>query len=167
LNLSPQRDKSIDRLSERLNNLYPNHNTNGLEVTHWKGKRIVSVAEWENISGLDEIRARDREIESRPEVKEFLKINLDYPEDAWEELASIRWEIRKEALDYFPDGIIHGALSGGYSCPEASVYKKDPKSAPAEGDEFNVWVSDYKDFLKSKGIEESDYTIPSNRSPLA
>jgi hypothetical protein len=140
----------------RMNDFsYPYPNMFELGPTHWKGKRVIPVAEWENISGLDEIRARDREIESRPEVKEFLKINLDYPEDAWKELSSIKWELKKEVLNYFPDGIIYGVLSGRYSCPQAKE------------DEFSIWVSKYKDFLKSKGIEESDYTIPSNRSPLA
>ena len=39
-------------------------------------------------------------------------ISLDYPEDAWKELDSIKWEYRPEALQYFLDGIIYGALSG-------------------------------------------------------
>ena len=84
-----------------------------------------------------------------------MKISLDYPEDAWKELDSIIWEYRPEALQYFPDGIIYGALSGSFSCPQA------------KGDEFNVWILKYKDLLKSKGIEEHDYTMPSNQSPFA
>jgi hypothetical protein len=135
-------DKSINKLSERLNNLYPN----SLQITHWKGKKIISVEEWQQISGLSEIYAREKEIESRPEVKGSLKIKLDYPEDAWKEITSMKREFKKEALEYFPDGLIPVALLGFYTCPEA------------EGDEFNVWVSEFKDLLlKLKGIDESDY----------
>jgi hypothetical protein len=128
-------DKSIKNLSERLDNLdnlYPN----SLQISHWKGKLIVSVEEWEQISGLGEIYAREKEIESRTEVRESLKIKMKYPEDAWQELVSIREkkEFRPEALGYFPDGFVSAAVSPCWSCPQAP-------------DLFSVWVSDYKELL--------------------
>jgi hypothetical protein len=114
-----------------------------LAIGHWKGKLIVSVEEWKQISGLGEMDARVKEIESRPEVRESLKIKMEYPKDAWQELVNIwdKKEFRPEALEYFPDDLIPAALSPCWSCPGAKA------------DEFDAWVSDYKELLKLKGID--------------
>ena len=44
-------DRSIDKLSERLDDLYPDEDGPGKGVTHWKGKPIIPAKEWKKISG--------------------------------------------------------------------------------------------------------------------
>ncbi len=45
------RNKHLNKLSERLNNLYPDaEDKEGLGVTHWKGKKIIPVKEWKKIA---------------------------------------------------------------------------------------------------------------------
>jgi ArsR family metal-binding transcriptional regulator len=45
-------DKSVNNLSQRLDKLYPetNSNNNNDGVNYWKGKKIVSIKEWKKIS---------------------------------------------------------------------------------------------------------------------
>lgn len=44
------RDKHLNKLSERLDNLYPDpEDKEGLGITHWKGKKITPVKEWKKI----------------------------------------------------------------------------------------------------------------------
>jgi hypothetical protein len=45
------RNKHLNKLSERLNNLYPRaDDKEGLGITHWKGKKIIPVKEWKKIA---------------------------------------------------------------------------------------------------------------------
>jgi hypothetical protein len=45
------RNKHLNKLSERLNSLYPDaENKEGLGVSHWKGKKIIPVKEWKKIA---------------------------------------------------------------------------------------------------------------------
>jgi hypothetical protein len=44
-------DKSIKNLSERLDDLYPDEESLGKGITHWKGKPIIPAKEWKKISG--------------------------------------------------------------------------------------------------------------------
>jgi hypothetical protein len=128
-----------------------------LEVS-WKGKLIVSVEKWKQISGLAEIEAKQEEIESRPGVMEYGKINLDYPDDAWQELRSIKYEFKPEAMNYFPDGLIGVAAIG----PTTTKYGNMTYwTCPGHNEELNTWISDYRQMLlELKGIYESEYIRP-------
>jgi hypothetical protein len=138
------RDKSIDNLFERLSNIYPSYPYPNEGPTHWKGRPIISNEYWEHLSGVDEILAKIQRIESRPEVIESLKINMDFPEEVSKELDSIKREIDPTALDYFPSDIITVVFNPSYSCPKAP-------------DLYKLWVSDYRELLTAKGYRSHEY----------
>jgi hypothetical protein len=43
-------DKHLNKLSERLDDLYPDEEGPGKGVTHWKGKPIIPAKEWKKKS---------------------------------------------------------------------------------------------------------------------
>ena len=147
--MNPQqkdREKSVHNLFERLGHLYPiypdgNGNGHG-GLTHWKGKKIISEAEWKQLSGLAEMYTRYQEIQSRAAAAENAETLLGYPEDVEKELDSVwkKREFRPASLAYFPDGFVSAAVSPCWSCPQ------DP-------DLFHAWISDYIELLKLMGVD--------------
>jgi hypothetical protein len=157
------RNKHLNKLSERLNNLYPDaEDKEGLGVTHWKGKKIIPVKEWKKIA--------------LPSVYEGRLYPMVFSSDG---------------LQSFPDSLVEFALSfegcsvdpwdksiypyhDGDPLPGTDEYKQslgpERKLSAAElklwqtrleesqakakkEDPFEIWIEEYKELLAFKKIE--------------
>jgi hypothetical protein len=116
------REKEIDKFLNDVNNkidrLYPepgNGHGKGLGITHWRDKPVIPADKWKEISGLEEIETREKEIEieirSNPETEESRRFLGEYPDWAWDQLQKIKYELSPEALNYFPDELDNDILN--------------------------------------------------------
>jgi hypothetical protein len=67
-------DRSIDRLSKKLNSLYPDDNNN--DPTHWKGKRIIPKDQWLRIANT--INKKDKTYKVRDALQYFPDSYIEY-----------------------------------------------------------------------------------------
>jgi hypothetical protein len=109
---------------------------------------------WLEISGLAEIYRRTEEIRisvaehPNPEIRDGYKFLGTLPDWALKALEEIKHEIRSEALNCFPDGLVFGVF-GPRSlrlCLQAQT-------------EFSQWKEDYTQLLEKTGmLDDSEPT---------
>jgi hypothetical protein len=122
------RDKSIDRLAERLNILYPDpdndKDNDGYEgITHWKGKWIIPTEDWKKL-GIPSIYKG---------VRNPLILHLD-------------------GLQFFPDGLVEFVLL--YEGKSVNPYAED--IYPYHDDDPRPGSLEYKMSLDAPGHELTD-----------
>jgi hypothetical protein len=93
---------TIDKLSERLNNLYPNPNPDvkGLGITHWDGKKIIPLDEWIKISNSHKAFAHgDLKYQKTEEALKY------FPDDYTEALfpVGVEEELQEQANKWYSD----------------------------------------------------------------
>jgi hypothetical protein len=148
-------DKSIDKLSERLDDLYPDEDGPGKGVTHWKGKPIIPAKEWKKISGHNRLEFTTSGLKAFPDdlVPAVLVLFGGYDEyaediypyhDGDPRPGTDEW---KQSLD-LPD-------ENKLSDAELKLWRtrlEERRAKAKKEDPLEIWIQEYKELLAFKKI---------------
>jgi hypothetical protein len=151
------RNKHINKLSERLNNLYPDpDDKEGLGVTHWKGKKIIPVKEWKKMALVEGgLGFRSSGLQFFPD--DLVEAALQYEGcsvDPWDKSIYPYHDGDPE-----PGPAEYKQLLGPerkLSAAELELWHtrlEERRAKAKKEDPFEIWIEEYKELLAFKKIE--------------
>ena len=157
---------SIDKLSERLNNLYLDQDDKDNEgITHWKGKRIIPSEDWKRIA----VTGVKGSLFKEPFLG-FAPIGLQFfPDDLVEFALGFEGHsvnpYDESIFPYHDDDPRPGTLewkmsldipdSSKRSDAELKLWRtrlQERRAKAKKEDPFEIWISEYKELLAFKKI---------------